>query len=108
MNKVQEAFIYNLKNERKRAGLSQEKLAEKLGLSYKYISAIEIGNRFPSLEVLQGMVDVFDIQPYELFLTQGNDTKEKDEVHIIDDYTIYLQAELKKAIKRIKGDFLGK
>jgi len=68
MTRVQALFIENLKKERKRAGYSQEKLAELVGLTPKYISSLEIGNRFPSPDTIQKIVDVFKMEPYQLLL----------------------------------------
>lgn len=42
----------NIKNFRKRAGLTQEILAEKTGLSTTYIGYLEIGQKRPTLKTL--------------------------------------------------------
>ena len=42
-----------LKSLRQRAGLTQEKLAERAGISPRYIQEIEIGSRVPSVTVLE-------------------------------------------------------
>ncbi len=44
-----------LQNLRKRAGLTQEKLAEKADISPRYVQEIEIGTRVPSLKVMEAL-----------------------------------------------------
>lgn len=52
---------------RKKAGLTQEMLAEKLGLSSKYIQYIENGNRNPSLKVIFKIAKILEIDICKLF-----------------------------------------
>lgn len=53
---------------RKRRGLSQEKLAELLGISRQHLAAIEAPNmdRGLSLDLLLRIADALDIEPYLL------------------------------------------
>jgi len=46
------AFAETLIAERKRAGLTQEELADRAGVSVRFISFIETGRRQPSLSAL--------------------------------------------------------
>jgi transcriptional regulator with XRE-family HTH domain len=46
-----------IKELRKRADLSQDQLAEKVGIDGKYLSRIEVGKRYPSLELLDGIYE---------------------------------------------------
>lgn len=46
---------------RKREGLSQKELGEKLGLTKSTISMYECGNRKPSYEALEAIADYFNI-----------------------------------------------
>jgi transcriptional regulator with XRE-family HTH domain len=56
-----------IKELRKRAGLSQDQLAEKVGIESKYLSRIEVGKRQPSLETLENIADGLQVQMKELF-----------------------------------------
>lgn len=42
----------NLKEYRRKSGFSQEKLAEKAGISSNYLSMVEISRKFPTPEML--------------------------------------------------------
>ena len=54
---------------RKRKGLSQEKMAEELGISRQHLAAIEAPNmdRGLSLDLLFNIAAVLEIEPYLLF-----------------------------------------
>lgn len=47
--------------QRKKLGLSQEELAEKLNISQKSISKYELGNRKPQYKVLVRMAEYFGV-----------------------------------------------
>lgn len=56
-----------IKELRKQAGLSQDQLAEKVGIESKYLSRIEVGKRQPSLETLGNIADCLQVEMKELF-----------------------------------------
>ena len=65
---VLQEFGRNLKAERNRAGLSQEKLAEKIGLSYgQVIGTIERGEVNTSLTTIIAIMNALDIDFEKLF-----------------------------------------
>lgn len=77
MNKTQREFDnrdkfielgYNIAYYRKHAGLTQEQLAERVGISRQHLGAIEAPNlvRPISLELLFNSADVLDIPAYKL------------------------------------------
>lgn len=77
MNKTQREFDnrdkfielgYNIAYYRKHAGLTQEQLAERVGISRQHLGAIEAPNlvRPISLELLFNIADVLDIPSYKL------------------------------------------
>ena len=77
MNKTQREFDnrdkfielgYNIAYYRKHAGLTQEQLAEHVGISRQHLGAIEAPNlvRPISLELLFNIADVLDIPAYKL------------------------------------------
>lgn len=52
VNEIQTIFIQNLKKLRSEAGLAQAALAEKCALSSYFVTEIETGRRFPSIDTL--------------------------------------------------------
>jgi len=52
---------------RKKAGLTQEKLAEKVKLSAKFIQFIENGNRIPSLKTVYKIARTLEVKTQDLF-----------------------------------------
>ena len=74
-------FAHNLRKHRKRAKLTQEKLAELCGTDFRYIGHIETGRRCPSLEFIGKIASALNIAPYKLFI-EINDTN--DDVDVLD------------------------
>lgn len=56
-----------IKELRKRAGLSQDQLAEKVGIESKYLSRLEVGKRLPSFETLENIADSLQVEMKALF-----------------------------------------
>ena len=65
-------FINNLKRSRKENKLSQMALAEKCGTSASYIGEIEIGKKFPSVEMVQKFAEALDTKTYKLFMEEND------------------------------------
>jgi transcriptional regulator with XRE-family HTH domain len=74
---LKEVFVQNLREYRKESGISQAILAEKCETSTSYIGQIEIGNRFPSLEMIEKMAAALQIKPYLLFYDADENTENK-------------------------------
>ncbi len=70
MTHIQEVFIKNLRYFRIQKGYSQLRFSELVNISPNYLNAVENGKNMPSPEVLQRMLDVLNIFPYQLFLEQ--------------------------------------
>jgi len=56
-----------MKQYRKKHGLTQAKLAEKANASTQYIAMIELGRKFPSLELLDRIAAALEIDNLDLF-----------------------------------------
>ena len=63
-------FQIELKRLRKEHNLTQEQLAEKLGLTRSRIGNYEQGNREPSFEILELLADFFNVS-MGTFLDEG-------------------------------------
>jgi transcriptional regulator with XRE-family HTH domain len=102
-------FIQNLRKYRKHRNISQMALAEKCSTSTAYIGQIEIGNRFPSLDMIEKIAVALQIRPYLLFWDEPNEANEIfiDKMETIPDSTKDklikdLTAAVHRIVKRIK------
>ncbi|MBT3186248.1 MAG: helix-turn-helix transcriptional regulator [Candidatus Thioglobus sp.] len=63
---METSFPHVLKQKRLATGLSQEKFAEKVGLSMRSISLLETGKQQPTLPTLNKIAQAFNIKTSEL------------------------------------------
>jgi transcriptional regulator with XRE-family HTH domain len=73
---LREIFAKNLRDNRRKCGFSQEKLAEKAGISTQYLAMMEIARKFPASEVLERLAVAMNINVYELFLIDHSPREE--------------------------------
>lgn len=64
---IKKQFGKNVKDARLKLQLTQEQLAEKIGISAKSLSQIELGNNFVSAENLEAICTALEIYPKKLF-----------------------------------------
>jgi transcriptional regulator with XRE-family HTH domain len=67
MVSIREILTHNLKEYRRKNSLTQEKLAEKAGISANYLSMVEINRQFPTPEMLDRLAQALNIQTFQLF-----------------------------------------
>lgn len=83
---TKELLGLRVKEFRKQKKLTQEKLAEIIGVDNGYISKLEVGQNFPSITTLEKIADVLDVELYELFRYINNKSKNfKEEINMIYD-----------------------
>lgn len=76
-------FVANkIKSFRKKAKLTQMQLAEKIGITEKYLSNIETGNNLPALDSFLKIVEVLNI-PLDEFGIKINTEPNKDKEQIM-------------------------
>jgi len=71
MTDISQLLGSNIKFYRKSCNLTQEKLAEKVNTATNYISAIEAGRRFPSVEMLKKIAIALEIDTPKLFVMEN-------------------------------------
>ena len=71
MTNIRSVLSYNMKSRRKVLGLSQIDLAEKTGSAANYISKIEAGRQFPSVEMIEKLASALQMDTVELFALSG-------------------------------------
>ena len=74
---IKRAVGKRIKIVRQRNGLTQDQLAEQVGLSPKYISGIERGVENPTMDILLRVAKMLGVEPYDLFLFGESEESEK-------------------------------
>ena len=67
MSKIKKLLGLRIRELRKSRNITQEQLAEMLGIGTANISYIENGKFAPSIENFEKLVEIFNIEPYELY-----------------------------------------
>lgn len=70
---LRNVFNKNLKAYRKKAGLSQQQLAEQCDIATNYLSEIERGLKFPSIELIERISSTLNTPAYLFFIDDKTD-----------------------------------
>lgn len=82
---IRKYFGNNLKRFRKLKGLSQEKFAEMIGVDTSTLSKIECCKNYPNRSTIEKIVDVLNIPPYLLYVTnEANFNPDKAYIEILE------------------------
>jgi transcriptional regulator with XRE-family HTH domain len=87
MAKIREILAVNIKEYRRKIGITQSELAERSSISTNFMGMIEQERKFPAPEILDRIAAALEIEPSELFT-----------------YTPTPQNELEKLRKEIIGE----
>ena len=101
---IGEILAKNLRENRRKCGFSQEKLADKVGISTQYLAMIEIARKFPSSEVLERLAHAMDIKVYELFLVEHSPREELESLRrdIINEMKLSFGEIVEKALQCVQ------
>ncbi len=92
-----------IKEIRKAKGLSQDALAERVGIDAKHLSRLEVGGSFPSLDTLERLADVLGVELKDFFeFVHEEDPKELKSVlaNLIKGFT---EEQLRLAVKVLRA-----
>jgi len=90
MADILEKLGARIQEERKKARLTQEQLAERVDLSVNYIGYIERGKQAPYLKTLERIAEAIGVEVYELFLFKKEERNISDEDSAIKDLLLTL------------------
>ena len=82
-------FAENLKMLRKQAGMSQEQLAEKLGVSRQAVTKWETGAGIPDIENIMAISMLFDISIDDLLSNERDSKKVVETEYLYESITEY-------------------
>ena len=94
-------FGSNVKTCRKRLKMTQEQLAEKSGITVKYVSNIECAISFPSSSVIAAVAKALDIPEYKLFVPEDIKQENYDDSFIS---KAVLKREIDKHVKSLLNE----
>lgn len=96
---IRKIFGENVKRYRKKLGLSQEQLAERLGISANHLSVIETGTKFVTYKLLEKIIAELRVMPAALFFTPGSESFDESGLNKI---STIIQTELDNALAKIQ------
>jgi len=90
----------NLKENRRKSGMTQEELAEKAGVSTHYIAMIETCKKYPKPDMLEKLAKTLNIEPYKLFYVTSDPSEPFEALHrkIITDMKQIINEAIEKII----------
>ena len=94
MTNLRDLLAFNMKERRRKLGISQAKLAEKADLSTQYVAMIELGRKFPSPEKMELIACALEIDTPELFSMPPS-------VEAVLQYRQLILADLEKTIREM-------
>ena len=102
MSSSREVLAKNLKENRKRMGITQSELAELAGISTNFLAMIELKHKFPGPETLDQLAKALNIEVNELFSVQSSTETELIKLHkaILLDLDRAITEAVNKAIKK--------
>ena len=93
-----------LKDLRKEKGITQEQLAEKLGVSGRTISRWETGNNMPDISLLVEIAEYFDVSIPEIIKGERKSEDMKEEAkEVAETMSDYARAEKEQLVKSIRN-----
>ncbi|MDR0526904.1 MAG: helix-turn-helix domain-containing protein [Spirochaetaceae bacterium] len=98
MERLGEIFAKNMKEYRRKRGLTQEKLAEKVDVSTHHIGMIELARNYPTLNLVERIANALDVEIYQLFTEPHSPNEELEQ----------LRLEIRGDMKQLLEDFLSR
>lgn len=103
MDEILNNFGQTIKDSRQVAGLTQDGLAEQVGVTTRYIMAIENENKQPSMKVLFKLIRTLKISADTIFFPEIQHTDKKKEhlihmIHLCDERDIQIATATIKAL----------
>jgi len=98
---IRDILARNIKENRRKNGLSQDKLAEKAGISTPFVAMIEVSRKFPTPDVLDRIARALNIKTWQLFAVPPplGDEMERLHVDIVKNIEQVVADTVKKAIE---------
>ena len=102
---LRDIFSKKLRENRRKCGLTQEKLAEAVGISTHYLAMLETGRNFPTSDTLEQIAEALKIPVYELFIIEHSPKEEMEQLR--QDIVGEIKQTVSKAIKQSLAEING-
>lgn len=99
---IKQKFAENLKKIRKSRKLTQEQLAEMVGVDFRYISFIENARSFSSCDLIEKLSDALKVDYADLFSFDENLTRQHYEIQLFEIVKLLDDKNLKTLLKIAK------
>ncbi|HOR80723.1 MAG TPA: helix-turn-helix transcriptional regulator [Sphaerochaeta sp.] len=93
---LQDIFARNLKERRRKLGLTQAKLAGKIGVSTSFITEIETSRKAPSFSTIEKIGRALEVPCWTFFCEDGD--KFTGDVTVMDQFAYRLKQDIAKVI----------
>lgn len=103
---LKQEFAENLRKLRKSRKLTQEKLAELVGVDFRYISFIENARSFPSCELIERLATALNVSYSEMFVSE-QEFSEKELRTNFTNIIKYLDSKKLKILYRLAEDLIS-
>jgi transcriptional regulator with XRE-family HTH domain len=109
MTSLKELLAFNMKAQRRRLGITQAKLAERVGSSTHYVAMIELGHKSPSMEMLERLAAALEINPAALFSMQTLPSVSVQTLHkaVLTDIEAAVSQVIAERLKTLEGESGG-
>jgi transcriptional regulator with XRE-family HTH domain len=95
---LKDIFSRKLRENRRKCGFTQEKLAEIVGISTHYLAMLETARNFPTSDTLERLSAALEIPVYELFIIDHSPREELEQLR--QDIMNEINQTINKAIKQ--------
>jgi len=95
---LKDIFSRKLRENRRKCGFTQEKLAEIVGISTHYLAMLETARNFPTSDTLERLSATLEIPVYELFIIDHSPREELEQLR--QDIMNEINQTVNKAIKQ--------
>jgi len=78
---IRETFAKNLRENRRKSGLTQAQLAEKVEISHHYLAMVELARNIPTVDTIERLANALNVEVYELFIVPLSPAMELKKIH---------------------------
>ena len=97
MDSIKKSFGARIKEMREKRGLNQEQLAELLNMESRHLSRIETGKSFTTLENIEKIAEIFNVDISFLF----SFSHKKDKNELIKEIDLFLKNATQKEVELV-------